>query len=613
MISECILQKFEVWKKACDDYYNTGTPLMSDEEFDYLSSWLMDNATDEIKQFMNSNIMCQYGFESTHNISSNIGMQVSLKKIKFNKPMDSYKEILSFLKARNTKIYISPKFDGCSININTNNGIIKTRGGQDVTNKLMKNKSIIDAMNIKTSTGIVCGEMLINKNIFESKYSDEYSNARNFVSGILNSIEDVDDKVSDLTFIPYTDGMNPINIVKIKIGDKTIKCWESTESSIKGLMEFMNIGIEEYYHKLQEYLPYMCDGIVISYAVNERVIENNYPTNMVAVKFISEITESEVIDINWFQKKSGKLNPVISINPVKLNGTIVSKASAYNYHYLIEHSIGIGSIVKVIKSGDIIPKIVDVVRKSDNIKYPDIDYIIDGKNLIASSKQLSKENKFYKAISHFDIKGIGESVSNRIGVICDYDIIEAFNPDMKIKFLEKLGMNSNDWRLFSNIYKIKHLKISDVIFLLQFDNVAEKLSLKISKIITRQSNDISNISQDILNNVCRGEGFRKITSSVDKLKSYGIRILKDVDESDVITYEMTGDPPNMTKDAFEKMITDLIPNSRHTTLTKSTNILITNDIYSNTSKMNKARKYNIPIITYKQATYINVWSQIKKY
>lgn len=630
MITDEVKEKFELWKKACNEYYNGTEPIMTDLEFDDLTDWLNQNGTPEIISFMKSNIMRDSGFEQVDasQLDTNIGMQVSLKKIKFKNSIETYREVIQFLKGNTTgRIFIGPKFDGCSININTVTKRVKTRGGQDVTEKLSFNSIINSYMKYSTPTGIICGEMVVDKRVFREKYSADYSNERNFVAGILNNKDYNPRVIQDLSFVAYTDGINPTSFTLLNpndeislmlpapvvIGNSTsyidsIRCWEPCNPTTADLLHFYGLGLEKYFRIIKEYFPYLCDGIVIGYETEKREIVNNYPTNMVAVKFKAETAQSKVVGIEWTQKKSERLNPICIIEPVELCGTTVTKASAFNYQYLIDNHIGIGAVVEMTKSGDIIPNIVRTIVPSSEIQYPDSDFVIEGKNLVSTANSdISFKARFYNAIKRLDIKGVGEVLSNELGELVNYDIFEVFNPDRKIEFMNHFGYDSGNWRVLTNIYKIKHLTLSDVVYMCQFKQVGTILAEKISKIITKQSNDISNIPEYVLSNVLRGEGFKKIKENVEKLKSFGIRIVKDFDNENMLTYEMTGEPPRMRKEDFEKLLHDLIPNARHTTLTKQTNFLITNDLSSNTSKMNKARKYNVQIITYKQAMDLSTW------
>lgn len=583
-------EKLELWKRASDAYYNSDEPIMEDMEFDEL--------TDELKEAgydLDKYIMMKQGLEDVSNQdSSNIGLQVSLKKIKW-KDRSTVTEILKFFrKFPRSNFYVAAKYDGCSLKIVEEDGTIMTRGGQDVTEKIKNNATIVKSKSeIQTKTGYIVGELLMPKASFNEKYSEDFSNPRNIVAGALNRKDISPSIINDLEFVAYTDGMNPLL-------DRNV-WFKIPELSISGLL-----GYEFDLTKFIEYLksdkfPYLVDGIVIATPVEKREIVDNYPTNMVAIKFPSEVVATKVIDIEWSQKKTSKLTPTLITEPVIIQNTTVHRCAGNNYAWLRDRGIGIGSIIKITKSGDIIPHCVGVISKG-TIKMPEIEYKTVGKNLIASEDNLeSKQSKFFNAIRRLGIKGIGDVLSNIIAEESDYDIFKIFDKNRKIDYLSRLGPDSANWKIFSQVYDIKTLRLSDVIFMCQFNGVGDKFSEKISLVISKKSTDVSNLSDYIINNVCRGEGFQKIKSSMHELIGYGISVVLDsVTDENTITFEMTGEPPGMTKDQYVALITKRFPQMKHISLKKDTNLVITNNKASNSGKMTKARKYNIKIVTYNE-------------
>ena len=583
-------EKLELWKKASDAYYNSDEPIMEDMEFDML--------TDELKEAgydLDKFIMMKQGLvDVSDQDSSNIGLQVSLKKIKW-KDRSTIAEILKFFrKFPRNNFYAAPKFDGCSLKIVESDGTIMTRGGQDVTDKIKNNPTVVKSKyTIKTKTGYIVGELLMPKKQFNEKYSEDFSNARNIVSGALNRKDISLEIIHDLVFVAYTDGMNPIfdNNVWIKIPELSVSGLLGSEFDLTKFIEYLK----------SDDFPFLADGIVIATPTEKREIVDNYPTNMVAIKFPSEIATTKVIDIEWSQKKTSKLTPTLITEPVNIQNTRVHRCAGNNYAWLRDRGIGIGSVIKITKSGDIIPHCVGVLSKG-TIKMPEIDYKIIGKNLIASEDNIeTKQSKFYNAIRRLGIKGIGDVLSNIIAEESDYDIFKIFDKNRKIDYLSKLGPDSANWKIFSQVYEIKTLRLSDVIFMCQFNGVGDKFSEKISLVISKKSTDVSNLSDYIINNVCRGEGFQKIKNSMYELISYGVSVVLDsVTDENTITFEMTGEPPGMTKEQYVALITKKFPQMKHISLKKDTNLVITNNKASNSGKMTKARKYNIKIVTYNE-------------
>ena len=136
-------------------------------------------------------------------------------------------------------------------------------------------------------------------------------------------------------------------------------------------------GIEDiedyisYWDKERMFLPYATDGIVIK--INELPFQNSLgytaksPRWAVAFKFQAEEAVTKLVSIDYQVGRTGAVTPVANLSPVQLAGTVVKRATLNNEDFMTQMGIRIGDWVKVIKGGEIIPKIIDV----DLSKRPD--------------------------------------------------------------------------------------------------------------------------------------------------------------------------------------------------------------------------------------------------
>jgi NAD-dependent DNA ligase len=580
-----IEEKLNIWLEASDLYYND-EPIMSDEQFDDLTDELKEIGKKYyfISEIVEKKIQTVDGLVDVEEVKSQM---ISLFKIKYVGYI-SVQEINKFLNPnRNQEIdnllVFGPKLDGMAIKQSIQpNGkrLIITRGGQDVTDLLINHKDLG-----KITRPITHGELVIKKSVFNEKYSIEnggdYENPRNCIMGVLKQ------NPNDLDFIECTDGISPLNL-----NQGLIPVWNIYNKQI---------NLEKYYFELKEKFEYQMDGIVVGYATKNQEIKDNYPLNIVAIKFKSPTAQTKVIGIEWTQKKSGNLTPVINVEPVKLDGSTISKVAGYNYMNLKNAHIGIGSIIEITKSGDIIPVVKKVISRSNEIPMPDVDYLVKGKHLYAMNNEESIIYKFILGLKLLQIDGIGPVIAEQIGSVVNYDIIELFNTENKPKIISILGPGAV-WNNFNIFYQIKSVGLDLLIELLQFDRCGKTLSKKFAEIILKQTNDISGIDKNVLQNVCRGDGFKKINESMQRLSKFGIKVTKPILINDeTISFEMTGSPEGMTKQEFVNKLKLRYPNSIHTTLTKNTKYLICDSLTSSSGKLNKARAYNSKIITYSDA------------
>ena len=137
-------------------------------------------------------------------------------------------------------------------------------------------------------------------------------------------------------------------------------------------------GIEEYisyWDKQRRFLPFATDGIVIK--INELDYQNTLgytaksPRWAVAFKFQAEEALTRLVSIDYQVGRTGAVTPVANLSPVQLAGTVVKRATLNNEDFMSQMDIRVGDWVKVIKGGEIIPKIIDVDlsrRPEDSVK-----------------------------------------------------------------------------------------------------------------------------------------------------------------------------------------------------------------------------------------------------
>lgn len=603
-----VQNKLKLWQNASKIYYSESveeSPL-SDSEFDILTRELIAIGDEYITNIVTKKIQTVDGLVDANEVKTEM---ISLAKFNWvqNKTTLLIRDMCKFLDVSINElfnIYVSLKFDGHAIKVVYKGGEIVeilTRGGviytellkdsipaQLLTSELIKN-------NYSLENNIYHCELLLKKDVYNTHYSTQYKNPRNAVSGVVKL------EPNHLSIVPLTDGISPL----IRMGN-----WFTVDDFIKrnlasvGDYSFNNL-MDIYYKFKSDKFPYRVDGLVFGYCTETQIVKDNYPKNLVSLKFDAVTAITTINGCIWTQKKTGKLTPVYQLEPTMLDGSEVKQASGYNYASMLELKAGIGAIVEIEKSNDIIPKVIRVIKTSKEYILPDVPYHISGREIYATENEVSKEQKFILGLRTLNIEGIGEKTAHLIGSVLNYDIIELFNVNNKLKLLKLLGGDSANYKKICNVYEIKTLALDELIQLLQFNGVGVVLSNRFALIFTKMSNNLDNIDRNVVQFMLKGDGLKQLNESMNRIKSYGVKIIKPIEINDAtLTFEMSGNPTDCnakTKDEFLVLFKRKFPNAIKTTLNKNTKLLIVDNVNSSTSKANKARKYNIEIISYKDA------------
>ena len=341
--------------------YRNIDPMMTDNEYDIIHDYME-------KKYPNNPIL------------STIGAPIEIEKNKAVLPypmgsMDKRKpdtnELNNWKKTYKGPYILSCKLDGVS-GLYTTEGEkpkLYTRGdgrvGQDISHfipylRLPKEKDLV-----------IRGEFIIPKNIFDLKYKTKFANARNLVSGIINRIS-LDDKIKDVHFVAYE---------FIKPEYKPFEQMERlTKMDIdvvlfKKVKDVTNEMLSNYLIEWRNTYDYEVDGVIVT---DDKIYprKSGNPEYSFAFKMVlsDQIAESRVIDVIWTPSKDGYLKPRVRIEPVKLGGVEINYATGFNGAFIEQNKIGIGALIEIIRSGDVIPHIRNVTQPAEKAKMPEESY-----------------------------------------------------------------------------------------------------------------------------------------------------------------------------------------------------------------------------------------------
>lgn len=606
-----LTELYDLKLKAEDSYFNSGNPIMSDFYYDKLL---------EIIKTKDDSYIEKIGIIPT---DSDLRVKIpfylgSMNKIK----PSSFKEFERWKERNISAEYIfEPKLDGISCLLVKKKGKINmyTRGngiyGTDITH-MYKYMNI----GIKTTKDInLRGELIINKNIFNSKYKDEFSNPRNFVSGVVMSKNINKTHIKDIDFIGYeiitenklqkepSSQLREMKSINVKTVSYTLV--QNRKLNIENMIKTLNT--------FKNSLDYHIDGIVVQSNLQYvRNIEGN-PKYAFAFKIQGESYKTKVKNVLWQVSKWGKIKPRIVVEEIDIDGVKINYTTGFNAKYIIDNKIGKDSIVSITRSGDVIPYITDVIKYSNNIIYPNIQYKWDENNIDFETLNETDTQKIKMLVSFFsklDIKHISFEITSKLyfhGFDTIFKIIEAKKEDFKKidGFQDKLSD-----KIYTNIQNgINNASIPKILsaYGLFGYGISDKKINKLFKDLPNILDDYNTKSHDELyKSIMNVDGFSnksadKIIKNLHKAKLFINKMNKYTD------FKTTNKQKKITNSPFtgksivfsgfrDKQLQDFIEecggNVSNSISTNTFILIIKNIESSKTSKKQKdAIKLNIPI------------------
>ena len=405
--------------EASRKYYYNDEPIITDNEYDIIKEYM------EKKYPKNK--------ESTI-----IGADVKADKVKlpyFMGSMDKIKPdtnaIVRWIGKYKGPYVISTKLDGVSglYSIDGDESRLYTRGngkvGQDIT-KYIGKINMPTPKNIPNGT-VVRGEFIIRQDIFKVYYGADFSNSRNFVSGVINSKSPSSQKLGHVDFVAY-------ELIKPELKPseqfKYLNDYGFIVARNEKKYDVSNGYLSELLVNWRKSYEYEIDGII---CCDDNIYprKEGNPDHAFAFKMIlgEQIAEAKVLAVEWSPSKDGLLKPRIKMEPVVLGGAKIEYATAFNAEFVKKNKLGVGAKIKIIRSGDVIPYIMDVLEPAEQIMWPPVEYEWYGENQIdivlknkADSKLVKGKNIvfFFKTL---EVDGVGPGNVEKI-VTAGYDSIQ---------------------------------------------------------------------------------------------------------------------------------------------------------------------------------------------
>lgn len=502
-------------------YYIENNPVISDFEFDKLLKELEQieyNFPDLITPDSPTQRIGEKPIDHFETIN-HITPMLSLANTYNNKELRDFNNRL-LKKFDRVSYVVEPKIDGIGAALVYENGLLVrgvTRGdgvkGDDITGNLKTIRSVplkLDKIDIKFLE--VRGEIFmsksgfnnLNKNLLE-KNEPTFANTRNAAAGSIRQLNPkiVASRPLDIFVyqISYSDKIiethgEALNILK-KVGFKT----NPLTKKVKDIEEAINFCEE--LEKIREDLDYNIDGAVLKIdSIEKQKILGSTTKNprwAISFKFAAQQATTKLLKINIQVGRQGTLTPVAILDPVKIGGVTVSRATLHNFDEINRKDIKIGDIVLVERSGDVIPQIVKSIKekRQENNKFFEIPKKcpICNTNVINESEEVAIRcpNKMCPArlkwrVKHFasrdamDIEHLGFATidkmieNNLISDISDIYFL-ALDDILSIEgFKEKSAQN-----LINSIEKSKNMTFERLIYGLGIRHVGKYSAQIISK------------------------------------------------------------------------------------------------------------------------------------
>ena len=633
-----------------EKYYNQDEPEITDFEYDNLMKELikLEEENPELKRVDSpSSRVGGKALDKFTQITHKIPM-LSLSNAYSAQDLRDFDKRVRDINNNGVEYVVEFKIDGLSVGLTYNDGLFDkgaTRGngvvGEDITENLKTVKSI--PLNINQDNEVVVrGEVYISKENFENinKSQEEqglqlFANPRNLAAGTLRQLDSkltakrpLDIFVFNLEYIEgmefesHSQSLEYLHKLGFKVSPNYKVC-----NSIDEVIEHI-----EYWTKNRDSLEFDIDGMVIK--VNNLKQRENMgytaksPRWAIAYKFPAEQKKTKLIDIIVEVGRTGTITPTAILEPVRLAGTTVSRATLHNEDYITEKDIRIGDTVLVQKAGDIIPQVVEV--KKEERTGDEIEFKLPDKCPVCSEPTVRLEGEaavkciniscpaqIRRGIIHFvsrdamNIDGLGESI---ITLLLEKELIKDVADLYYIKKEDVVGLERMGEKSATNLINSIEKSKSNELYRLINGLGIKYIGVKGAKVLAKSFNNIDEIINADINQLINLEEFGEIMANsvvqffreernlkvIEKLKQAGVNTENITDEDDSIEkiFEgmkivLTGTLPTLKRNDAKEMI-ESRGGKATSSVSKSTTFVLAGEEAG--SKLTKANELGIKVI-----------------
>lgn len=521
---ERIVYLRELLEKYNYEYYILNESSVSDQEYDRLMQELilLENANPDIDSSSSPSKRVGGAVASQFEKITHKRLMLSLGNAFSDEDLRDFdRKIKEIIPLKNIEYVCELKIDGLAMSVEYVNGVINygaTRGdgveGEIVTNNVKTIKDIPLRV-LENKTFEVRGEVFMSKKVLEELNKKRAANNEALLANCRNaaagSIRQLDSKIAASrkleNFMYYLVNATELGITKHY---DSLQLMKKLGFNVNPNSKVCN-GIEEVIKYVEEYtlirptLPYDIDGIVIK--VNDMTLydEIGYtaktPKWAIAYKFPPEEVITKMKDIIFTVGRTGRVTPNAVLEPVRVAGSLISRATLHNEDFVKERDIKVGDYVVIRKAGDVIPEVVRVIKdKRDGSEQdfvmathcPICGSLLERKNDEAAHYCFNPncDKKKIESLIHFasrdamNIEGLGDSIIEEfynLGYLKKIEDIYSLDSHKdEIKLMEGYGEKSVN-KLLASIEKSKENSLEKLLFGLGIKEVGAKGAKLIAK------------------------------------------------------------------------------------------------------------------------------------